>query len=82
MALARLLLNEVASEMAYLYTIIPIELLLVDKYFDDIYVSVTSDTNVSSNYGKCIRYHIEWWLIEQITFAKGGIIILIRLSLV
>jgi len=47
-ALAFLPLNEISSGMAYLYTIIPIELLLVAKYFDDIYVSGTSGTPMFS----------------------------------
>ena len=36
--------NKVFSRIAYFYTIIPIGLLLVAKYFDDIYVSGTSST--------------------------------------
>jgi hypothetical protein len=47
-ALAFLPLNEVSSGMDYLYTIIPIELLPVAKYFDDIYVSGTSGTSMFS----------------------------------
>jgi hypothetical protein len=47
-ALAFLLHSEVSSGMAYLYTIIPIELLPVAKYFDDIYVSGTYVTSMFS----------------------------------
>lgn len=43
--LAFLPLNEVSSGMAFLYTIILTELLLVVKYFDDTYVSGTTGTH-------------------------------------